>query len=71
MGWRGTLGKESMGLVRTHVDQTRGASHGGNVRCVMFNMDRLLVFMYGEFHACQKRGLAPAIPADDLLVKFL
>ncbi|PWA89579.1 HAC13 protein (HAC13) [Artemisia annua] len=35
-----------------------------------YNMNRLLVFMYREFRACQKRGLAPAIRANELSALF-
>ncbi|KAD4386189.1 hypothetical protein E3N88_26358 [Mikania micrantha] len=36
----------------------------------MYNMNRLLVFMYREFRACQKRGLVPAIRANELSAQF-
>ncbi|XP_076909676.1 transcription initiation factor TFIID subunit 1-like [Bidens hawaiensis] len=36
----------------------------------MYNMNRLLVYMYREFRACQKRGEVPAIPANELTALF-
>lgn len=36
----------------------------------MYNMNRLLVYMYREFRACQKRGEVPAIPASELTALF-
>nr|KAJ0199510.1 hypothetical protein LSAT_V11C600337300 [Lactuca sativa] len=36
----------------------------------MYNMNRLLVFMYREFRALQKRGLTPAIRANELSAQF-
>ena len=36
----------------------------------MYNMNRLLVFMYREFRALQKRGLVPAIRANELSAQF-
>lgn len=36
----------------------------------MYSMNRLLVFMYREFRACQKRGLVPAIRASELSALF-
>ncbi|KAI3686002.1 hypothetical protein L1987_79671 [Smallanthus sonchifolius] len=36
----------------------------------MYNMNRLLVYMYREFRACQKRGLVPAIRANELSAQF-
>ncbi|KAI3777007.1 hypothetical protein L1987_46800 [Smallanthus sonchifolius] len=36
----------------------------------MYNINRLLVFMYREFRACQKRGVVPAIRANELSAQF-
>lgn len=36
----------------------------------MYNMNRLLVFMYREFRDCQKRGSVPAIRANELSAQF-
>ncbi|KAL4565992.1 hypothetical protein LXL04_030101 [Taraxacum kok-saghyz] len=36
----------------------------------MYNMNRLLVFMYREFRALQKRGVTPAIRANELSAQF-
>ncbi|KAJ0920891.1 putative chromatin remodeler Bromodomain family [Helianthus annuus] len=35
-----------------------------------YNMNRLLVYMYREFRACQKRGSVPAIRANELSAQF-
>nr|XP_043638575.1 transcription initiation factor TFIID subunit 1 isoform X2 [Erigeron canadensis] len=35
-----------------------------------YHMNRLLVFMYREFRACQKNGLVPAIRASELAAQF-
>ncbi|XP_071696141.1 transcription initiation factor TFIID subunit 1 [Rutidosis leptorrhynchoides] len=36
-----------------------------------YNMNRLLVYMYREFRACQKRGVVPAIRANELSAQFV
>ncbi|CAH1438457.1 unnamed protein product [Lactuca virosa] len=36
----------------------------------MYNMNRLMVFMYREFRALQKNGLTPAIRANELSTQF-
>lgn len=33
-------------------------------------MNRLLVYMYREFHASEKRGLHPSIRSDELFSQF-
>ncbi|XP_071693391.1 transcription initiation factor TFIID subunit 1-like isoform X1 [Rutidosis leptorrhynchoides] len=36
-----------------------------------YNMNRLLVYTYREFRACQKRGVVPAIRANELSAQFV
>ncbi|KAL8228566.1 hypothetical protein R6Q59_000056 [Mikania micrantha] len=51
-----------------HMEVKSPVSQG--VQMYNCNMNRLLVFMYLEFRACQKCGLVPAICANQLSVQF-
>ncbi|GJR38201.1 transcription initiation factor TFIID subunit 1 isoform X1 [Tanacetum coccineum] len=56
----------AVGQQEPHMEVMSPASKGLQT----YSMNRLLVFMYREFRACQKRGLAPAIPANELSALF-
>ncbi|GKE13133.1 transcription initiation factor TFIID subunit 1 isoform X1, partial [Tanacetum coccineum] len=56
----------AVGQQEPHMEVMFPASKGLQT----YSMNRLLVFMYREFRACQKRGLAPAIPANELSALF-
>ncbi|GJS20660.1 transcription initiation factor TFIID subunit 1 isoform X1 [Tanacetum coccineum] len=56
----------AVGQQEPHMEVMTPASKG----LQNFSMNRLLVFMYREFRACQKKGLAPAIGANELSALF-
>ncbi|KAI7727627.1 hypothetical protein M8C21_003418 [Ambrosia artemisiifolia] len=55
-----------VGQQEPHMEVMSPVSKGLQI----YNMNRLLVYMYREFRACQKRGLVPAIRANELSTLF-
>ncbi|CAI9286730.1 unnamed protein product [Lactuca saligna] len=55
-----------VGQQEPHIEVMSPVSKGVQ----MYNMNRLLVFIYREFRTLQKRGLTPAICANELSAQF-
>lgn len=55
-----------VGQQEPHIEVMSPGSKGVQ----FYIMNRLLVYMYREFRACEKRGLRPSVRADELVLQF-